>query len=208
MNDMVLCKIFLLEVRNLRVLALLGSPRINRNTDILLGKVIEGLKGHNNKIKKYELVKLRINPCIGCYSCGEKGYCIYNDDMNSLYREFDEADIIILASPLYFNSVSSISKLMIDRCHALWASKFILKKPMINTQKNRIGLLICTAGSRQKEDGFIGAVKVADLFFKAAGTKFVESLLIDDTDNISVANRSDVLEKAYNMGRGLCELGL
>lgn len=188
----------------MRVLALLGSPRIHKNTDTLLEKVLDGLKDCNTDIKKYDLVKLKINPCVGCYSCGAKGYCIYDDDMKKLYTEFDKADIIILASPLYFNSVSSISKLMIDRCHALWSSRFILKKPMIDTQKNRIGLLICTAGAKQKENGFIGAIKVADLFFKATSTKFTEQLLIDDTDNICVANRGDILEKAYDIGRKLC----
>lgn len=190
----------------MRVLALLGSPRIHKNTAILLEEVIKGLKECNSEIKKYDLVRLKINTCIGCYKCGDNGYCIYDDDMKKLYRELDEADIIILASPLYFNSVSSISKLMIDRCHALWASRFILKQPMIDIKKKRTGLLICTAGAKQKEDGFIGAIKVADLFFKAASTKFDKQLLVDDTDKISVANRSNILDKAYNIGRELCKL--
>lgn len=190
----------------MRVLALLGSPRIHKNTAILLEEVIKGLKECSSEIKKYDLVRLKINTCIGCYKCGDNGYCIYDDDMKKLYREFDEADIIILASPLYFNSVSSISKLMIDRCHALWASRFILKQPMIDIKKKRTGLLICTAGAKQKEDGFIGAIKVADLFFKATSTKFDKQLLVDDTDKISVANRSNILDKAYNIGRELCKL--
>lgn len=190
----------------MKVLALLGSPRINKNTDILLEEVIKGLRECNAEIKKYQLSRLKINPCMGCYKCGDKGYCIYDDDMKKLYKEFDGADIIILASPLYFNSVSSISKLMIDRCHALWASRFILKKPMIDTNKKRTGLLICTAGAKQKENGFIGAVKVADLFFKAASTSFTEQLLMDDTDNISVAVRENFLQKAYNIGIELCNL--
>lgn len=190
----------------MRVLALLGSPRINKNTDILLEEVIKGTKECTEEINKYELLKLKINPCIGCYKCGELGNCIYNDDMKKLYKEFDEADVIIFASPLYFNSVSSISKLMIDRCHALWASKYIYKKSLIDRYKKRKGIFICTAGAKQKEDGFIGALAVANLFFKSVNTELSQQILVDDTDNLFMHERSDMLKKAYNAGKELCEL--
>ena len=190
----------------MRVLALLGSPRLSKNTDILLEEVLRGTSRCDAEIKKYELKKLKINPCIGCYKCGEKGHCIYNDDMKELYIEFDKADVTILASPLYFNSVSSISKLMIDRCHGLWVSKYILKKPLIDRYKKRKGIFICTAGAKQEEDGFMGALMVADLFFKSVNAKVYKNLLIDDTDNISISDRSEVLKRAYNIGKEVCEI--
>ncbi|SHK33340.1 flavodoxin family protein [Paramaledivibacter caminithermalis] len=189
----------------MKVLALLGSPRIKGNTDILLEELIKGVKECEAEVHKYELARLRINPCVGCYKCGELGRCIYEDDMKTLYEEFDQADIIIFASPLYFNSVSSISKLMIDRCHALWASKFILNKPMIDINKKRNGIFICTAGAKQGDNGFIGAFKVADLFFKAINIKSFKQLLMDDTDNLNIRNRVDILDKAYIMGKELCK---
>ena len=148
---------------------------------------------------------MKIKPCIGCYKCGEIGNCIYNDEMNKLYIEFDKADVIILATPLYFNSVSSISKVMIDRCHALWASKFLLKKPLIDMSKKRKGILICTAGAKQKENGFVGALVVADLFFKSMNAKLIKNILVDNTDNIPISNRGKILKDAYNIGKDLCE---
>lgn len=191
--------------KNVRVLALLGSPRINRNTDTLLNEMLRGIKECNVEIKKYELSKLKINSCVGCYECGNTGQCIYDDDMKKLYTEFNRADIIILASPLYFNSVSSISKLMIDRCHALWASKFVFKKPLIDIVKKRKGIFVSTAGARQKEDGFIGATKVVELFFKATNTEFTEELFVDNTDKISVSDRTEILKKAFEIGKKICE---
>lgn len=189
----------------MKVLGLLGSPRISRNTDILLEEVLKGIRECASEISKYELVKLKINHCVGCYKCGEIGYCIYNDDMNKLFREFDTADIIILATPLYFNSVSSITKTMIDRCHALWASKYIYKKPLIDRYKKRKGVLICTGGAKQEEDRFIGALVVADLFFKSINTEFSNKLIVDDTDSFSMLKRKDILKRAYDIGKDICK---
>ncbi|SKC79382.1 flavodoxin family protein [Maledivibacter halophilus] len=189
----------------MKVLALLGSPRAGKNTDTLLDEVLRGIKKCDSEINKYQLSKLEIKQCIGCYRCGNTGECIYDDDMKKLYSEFNKADVIILASPLYFNSVSSISKLMIDRCHALWASKFICKKPIIDINKSRKGIFISTAGAKQGKDGFIGAIKVVELFFKAANTEFTEELLIDNTDKISMVNEREILKRAYNIGQKLCE---
>ena len=189
----------------LKVLALLGSPRINRNTDILLEESIRGIKECTCEINKYELVKLKINHCVGCYKCGEIGHCIYNDDMNKLFREFDTADIVILGTPLYFNSVSSITKAMIDRCHALWASKYIYKKPLIDRYKKRKGVFICTSGAKQEDDGFIGALVVADLFFRSINTELSRKLLVDDTDSFSMSERKNILKKAYDIGKDICK---
>lgn len=193
-----------MEVK-VKVLTLLGSPRINSNTNTLLEELLKGVKKCDGEISKYKLAELKINPCIGCYKCGEIGNCIYNDEMNKLYIEFDKADVIVLATPLYFNSVSSISKVMIDRCHALWASKFLLKKPLIDMNKKREGILICTAGAKQKENGFVGALVVADLFFKSMNAKLIKNILVDNTDNIPISNRGKILKDAYNIGKGLCE---
>lgn len=189
----------------MKVIALLGSPRINKNTDILLDEVIKGIGLCTENISKYELLKLKIKPCIGCYKCGEIGHCIYNDDMSMLFKEFDESDVIILATPLYFNSVSSISKLMIDRCHALWASKYIYKKSLIDRYKKRRGVFICTAGAKQDEDGFVGASVVADLFFRSVNTELCKELLVDDTDGVFMSERNDILNEAYDIGKKMCD---
>ncbi len=190
----------------MKIIALLGSPRVGGNTDVLLNEVIRGLTQYKTDIKKYELLKLRIKPCVACYKCGEIGNCICNDDMDKLFKEFDAADVIIFATPLYFNSVSSISKLMIDRCHGLWASKYIYKESLIDRDKKRMGIFICTAGAKQGEDGFIGAEVVADLFFRSVNTKLYKKLLVDNTDKMPVSDRSEILLNAYEIGEELYNL--
>ncbi len=189
----------------MKVLAILGSPRTKKNTDILLDEVIKGTEVCTSNIKKIELSKLSINPCTACYYCGDTGKCVFNDDMSNLYKEFNKSDIIIVASPLYFNSVTSITKTMIDRCQALYASKYILKKSAIDRHKKRKGIFICSAGSKVSGNGFIGAEMVMELFFKSINAEYSKNLYVDNTDEAFVTERKDILIKALNLGKELCE---
>ncbi|KGG80444.1 NADPH-dependent FMN reductase [Caloranaerobacter azorensis H53214] len=183
-----------------KVLAVMGSPRKHKNTDILLDSVLEGIKKYNADIRKIYLKDLNINLCTGCYYCSKTGNCFINDDMNELYREFNESDGIIIASPLYFNTVSSLTKIMIDRCQVYWSSKFILKNPSIDVNKNRIGMFIATGGAPYKEGHFDGCIPVIDFFFKAINTRYKYNLLISDTDRFPIWEREGILNEGFNLG--------
>lgn len=189
----------------MKVLAILGSPRKNKNTDIILQEMIKGIHSCANEIIKYELNNKSISPCTSCYKCSINGKCVIKDDMDNLYNDFNTSDVIIIASPLYFNSVSAQTKTMIDRCQAFWSSKYLLKKSSIDRSKSRKGIFICTAGSKINESGFIGAEMVIDLFFKSINANYDKKLLVSDTDNNSVLKRKYVLEEAYNIGKKICE---
>lgn len=190
-----------------KVLAVMGSPRKHKNTDTLLDSVLEGIKkcNVNINIKKIYLKDLSINPCIGCDYCSKTGNCFINDDMNELYSEFNESDGIIIASPLYFNTVSSLTKIMIDRCQVYWSSKFILKNPAIDVNKNRIGMFIAAGGAPYKEGHFDACIPVIDLFFKAINTKYKYNLLVSDTDRCPTWERKDILNKGFNLGSNFFE---
>ncbi|MTI71201.1 MAG: flavodoxin family protein [Firmicutes bacterium] len=183
-----------------KVLAIMGSPRKNKNTNILLDSVIKGLKDKDVIVKKVYLRDLEINHCIACDYCAKTGKCKYSDDMVELYEEFNKSDGIIIASPLYFNSVNSIIKTMIDRCQAYWSSKYVLNKPSIDVNKKRVGLFISAAGSPHRKDQFEGCIPVINLFFKAINTEYRYNLFLSNTDKIDALQREDKLEKAYNIG--------
>ncbi|TCO79345.1 flavodoxin family protein [Marinisporobacter balticus] len=187
----------------MKALAILGSPREKMNTDILLNSVIQGLEQNQVEVEKIELSKANIAHCIACNVCSKEGSCFMNDDMYKMYGKFDQADIVVVASPLYFNSVTSITKTMIDRCQMFWSSKYVLNKPSIDRYKKRNGMFICTAGGDQKENNFIGATRVMDLFFKAINTQYNYNLLVDHTDKLFVGNRVDILERALKMAGAL-----
>lgn len=179
----------------------MGSPRKGSNTDILLDKVIEGLNKENIEAKKIILREKKIFPCTSCYYCGQKGKCCIKDDMNELYYGFDNSDGIIIASPIYFNTVSSLTKIMIDRCQMFWSSKYLLKNSSIDREKNRIGMFISVGGAPFRTDQFSASTPVVELFFKAINTKYKHNILISGTDENPVWERPDILEKAFEMGK-------
>lgn len=189
----------------MKALVILGSPRRKMNTDILLEQVTKGLEAENVQVEKIELGKLKFDPCISCNACGRTGYCYKKDDMTDIYGKFNEADIVVIGSPMYFNSVTAITKAMIDRCQAFWSSKYILNKSSIDKSKKRKGMFVGVGGAKQSEEGFIGATVVMDLFFKAINTEYAYNLLVDNTDEVFVGDSKEVLQKAYEMGLALAK---
>lgn len=186
-----------------KILAVMGSPRKKMNTDMLLDRVLEGLKSMDDEvvIKKVNLKELNYSPCIACDSCGRTGKCFIKDDMDKLYEEFDQSDGIIIASPLYFNTVSSLIKIMIDRCQVYWSSKYVLKNPSIDVKKKRTGMFVCVGGAPFREDQFDGCIPVMDLFFKAINTKYEHDIFVSHTDDKPVWERKDKMDEAFGIGK-------
>ncbi|MCT4595937.1 MAG: flavodoxin family protein [Anaeromicrobium sp.] len=189
----------------MKALVVLGSPRKSMNTDFVLDCIIDGMKERNVQVEKVFLRNMNIKHCIDCKACAETGYCSIDDDMKLLYPKLDEAHIVVLGSPLYFNSVSSITKTMIDRCEAFWCSKYLLKKSSIDRNKKRKGIFVCTAGSKANDHQFKGATLVADLFFKAVNAEYTYDVLIDNTDEKNTKKREEVGRVAYNRGKEIVD---
>lgn len=191
----------------MKALVILGSPRINQNTDILLNEVIRGLQAQDVEVEKINLVQLKYGHCIGCDICGETGHCYKEDDMTPIYDKFNDSDIIVVGSPMYFNTVTSITKTMIDRCQAFWSSKYVFKKSSIDQNKKRKGMYVGVGGAKHPDldKGFIGATVVMDLFFRAVNTDYMYNIFVDNTDEVSVSDRKDILKNAYELGVKLAQ---
>ena len=100
----------------LRALGVCGSPRRGGNTETLLDVTLNELKGLGVKAEKIFLNAYDVRPCTGCRYCVEEGRCCMDDDMtNVLIPKLLSADIIVIASPVYFNNVSSYVKTFMDR---------------------------------------------------------------------------------------------
>ena len=124
----------------MNVLGINGSPRMGGNTDILLDKALEGAQGKGSEIEKVILNTLKFSPCQECEVLKDDGSCIINDDMQPLYKKIKESDAIILASPIFFGSLTAQTKMMIDRFQCAWRARYILKKDIF--KKKRCGAFI------------------------------------------------------------------
>lgn len=187
-----------------KVLAFMGSPRKGKNTDKLLEYLLDGIDEKNYKINKIYLKDKNINPCTGCECCGEIGSCVSNDGMDEIYSEIDNSDIIILAAPIYFNSVNGMTKNMIDRCQKYWSLKYLLKKEYKETE-DKIGMFLSTGGAPFTLDQFTGARYVMEYFFKAINAKYKGNYFVSNTDVEPIENRLDVKKELYEIGENVLE---
>ncbi len=104
----------------MKVLLLQGSPRKKGNTATLAHALVEGM-GEGIELREVYLHDLQIHPCASCSGCRtRKGiYCAVDDDMQPLYREFLESHLVVMATPVYWWSISAQLKLFIDRLYGL-----------------------------------------------------------------------------------------
>ena len=104
-----------------KVLVLLGSPRKKGNSAILADQIAKGAKAVGARVETLFIHGMKIAPCKSCYACqkpNSKG-CSIKDDMQEVYKKLREADAWVIASPVYWFTVSAQTKLWMDRCFAL-----------------------------------------------------------------------------------------
>lgn len=106
---------------NKKVLILSGSPRKDGNSDILCDEFAKGAKESGNTVEKIRIAEKNIAPCSACYYCRNNGgECVHKDDMAEVLQKMIDADVLVLASPVYFYSVDAQLKAVIDRTVARW----------------------------------------------------------------------------------------
>lgn len=104
-----------------RVLILSGSPRKGGNSDLLCDEFAKGATAGGNEVEKIFIRSKKIGYCNACYYCKNSGgTCAIKDDMAEILDKIQAADVIVMASPVYFYSIDAQMKALIDRCVARW----------------------------------------------------------------------------------------
>jgi multimeric flavodoxin WrbA len=183
----------------MNVLGINGSPRIGGNTDILLDKVLEGAKTKGAKTEKVILNTIKFSPCQECENIRDDGTCIVEDDMQPVYKKIEQADVIILASPIFFGSLSAQTKMMIDRFQCAWRAKYILKKDIFRRRCK--GAFISIEASDRK-DFFDNAKSIVRNFFATVNADYKAELFCSGIDEKGkILKHPDILEKAFELGK-------
>jgi len=187
----------------MRIIAFLGSPRKNGNTELLLKESIRGVEDSGIKVNVFNLNHMKISPCQNCGGCEDTGICIFKDDMFEIHDAIRGADRIILASPIFFFGVSAQAKIMIDRCQCFWCEKYLLKKPIPEGPHGRKGLLLLVGGQK-KEIGIQCAEATAKAFFRTISVPEHETLGYLGIDaKGEIVNHPTALNEAYMAGKKL-----
>jgi len=188
-----------------QILGISGSPRRNGNTELLIREFMRGAEAGGHKTELIILSELKISPCTSCGSCQKDGKCIINDDMQLMHKKLLEADCIAFASPIYFCGVSAQLKSFIDRCQTLWSKKYVLKKALISPDRGkRPGYFISTAGAKDYNKVFEGAILTVKAIFNTLDIKYTGELLFKNMENKGdIIKHPDALKRAFETGSSL-----
>lgn len=173
-----------------RVVVLVGSVRNNGNTRMLAESFAKGA-GKNNEVELISVADHDVHPCIGCNRCyaSEGNRCFRDDGMTYIYDKLSEADIVAIASPIYFYGLSAQLKAVIDRLHAPVRNTFHIRKLAL--------LLVGAAELPELFDAVIDQYRLILNFFRLEdlGTVLVRG--VRDPGDIE-GNRA--LDEAYELG--------
>ncbi|MDE7284366.1 MAG: flavodoxin family protein [Lachnospiraceae bacterium] len=175
------------------IVILVGSMRKDGNTDLLAQAFAKGAR-ENNTVEIISVADYKVSPCIGCNSCftREGNRCFQNDDMDKIYEKLKIADIVVVASPVYFYGISAELKAIVDRLHTPMRNGFSIKK---------LALLL------------VGAAELPELFdaIKLQYQLILNFFHLEDAGMVlvrGVKDKGDItgnaaLNKAYDLGMSI-----
>jgi multimeric flavodoxin WrbA len=187
-----------------KVLGLFGSPRKGGNTEILLEEALKGAAMEGAEVERLHLTDFTITPCKECHGCDKTGNCVILDDMQRIYPKLLEADIIILASPIFFYGITAWAKALVDRSQALWARKYLLKEPFLGKEgKKRKGFFI-SVGATKGQRVFEGAILTAKYFFDVLNVDYAGELVFRGIEaKGDILKHPEASQQAIEAGRRL-----
>jgi multimeric flavodoxin WrbA len=190
----------------MKVIAFNGSPRRGGNTELLLAETLRGARERGAEVTMYRLDSMNLKACLNCGHCDKAGRCIIKDDMQAVHDEIRVADRIIVASPIFFFSVSAQTKIMIDRSQTFWAEKYVHKKPISPGPFGRKGLLLLVGGMKRNEKnaGFECSEATVRAFFRTVNVQEHVTLSYDQVDEKgAIVKHPTALPDAYEAGKAL-----
>ncbi|MCU0592501.1 MAG: NAD(P)H-dependent oxidoreductase [Desulfobacterales bacterium] len=158
------------------IVGLQGSPRKKGNTNFLLSTFLQTAAQRGAVTRTIQVAERNILPCKEYVVCEKKGYCPIDDDMaGEIYGLLRQAEVVVLASPIFFYNMTSQLKALVDRCQTFWARKYRLKlnDPLKNTRQ---GYLLGVGATRGK-NLFEGLQLTAKYFFDAIDARYEGSLV-------------------------------
>jgi multimeric flavodoxin WrbA len=177
------------------VLGFQGSPRKKGNTRFLLSTFMEAAQNLGARIQTIDVTNKNIAPCKELIVCEKRGYCPIEDDMmHEIYPLLRQAEVVILATPIFFFNMTAQLKAMVDRCQTFWARKYVFK--LNDPAKNiRRGFLLSVAATKGKKL-FEGLELTTKYFFDAIDASFEGGLTYRSIEGPKdMANHATVVEE-------------
>ncbi len=183
-----------------KITILNGSPRKNGNTAMLCDAFTEGAGSAGHRVTRFDLGHLQIHGCLGCMKGGKnpEAPCVQKDDMLQIYPAYREADIVVLASPLYYWSFSAQLKAAFDRLFAVAE----LDPNYANPKKDCV-LLMAAEGDTL--DNWKPALDYYESLLRFLGWRDLGRVLAGGVLEAGAVAGKPVLEEARKLGTALAD---
>ena len=174
----------------MNILILSGSPRKGGNTELLVEAFVKGAS-QKHHVEVVSVHDYKVNPCMGCNACfkNENNACIQKDDMCLIYDKMAVADMLVIASPVYFYGLSAQLKAVIDRFHNPIRDTYHIKKTAL--------LLVGAASLPELFDGILAQYRLCLNFFKLEDAGRVLVRGVKDKGDIQ---NTEAIQKANELG--------
>ncbi len=165
-----------------------GSPKKNGDTAALINEMVLHFKGDVRIIS----CRNNIQPCNDCRYCWESAGCSINDEMQEIYPFIQECDNIIIASPIWFSSLSGPFLNLVSRLQTIWAAGYFRKEPSYIKQKNGAVIIV---GAQKGTEEIPTKTALTIMRYLNVRLKNVEKIYSLNTNNMPAENDSEALLK-------------
>lgn len=207
----------------MKVVFLNGSPRKGWNTDQLLKEAECGAQDAGAETEYINLFDLHFSGCRSCFACKIKGgknngHCVVNDDLKPVLRKIDEADALILGSPIYFGEMTACARAFYER---FMFQVVNYEGQSFNSKKTKIAHIYTMNAPDGMMDSFIKQYEeMCNYFYQYVGTvAATETLQSDKYDRFYVGDEvneaykkqrretvwPETMKQAYNLGKKVCQ---
>ncbi|MDE7356089.1 MAG: flavodoxin family protein [Rikenellaceae bacterium] len=181
-----------------KIVILNGSPRQKGNTAGLVDAFKQGAEEAGHTVEVFDLQRMDIHPCLGCLGGGRDAQCpcVQKDDMAMIYPYYETADVLVLASPMYYWSITAQLKAVIDRLFAVTE-----KSPEYHTPMQHCVLLMAAEGDTP--DNFEPVEHYYHALLRHLGWENLGEVYAGGVMRVGDIAGHPSLEKAYNLGKNI-----
>ncbi len=178
-----------------KVLGVIGSPRKNGNTHVLVSRILEGVQSEGVSTDIIFLNDLSIMECDGCHVCWEKEKCVKKDDMSNLYDKIIESDVLVFGTPVYWYAPTALMKAFIDR--------FVYFNGPKNRKKIKDKLAVIAVPFEEEDEETVApVVSFFEKSFNFLGIKLIGKIIAPGvTVRGEVKGEKEYMDKAYELGK-------
>jgi multimeric flavodoxin WrbA len=185
----------------MKIIGFTGSPHKNGDTAWVVEQIIEGAKQGGVETVSFSASSMGIKPCQGCFGCkkGDDG-CVIKDDMQEIYAELENADVLIFASPIYMGQMTAQAKAFMDRLFSVTSPRF---SPYYKEQDRKKKLLLVFTQGNPDETKFQAYFDYTKQMFEMLNYDVEDVVVVTGTRSVKAKNMAGLGESLNGIGAGL-----